>query len=237
MRPDTLIFSFILIILTLPIARAQNSDDPKTIFGKHNEEKKLRISTFYGEVSPMTYFSQIQDKLGKFGSLEVGLHVNRTFGLGYYTARSPNTIIIQVPLPGEPDYQTWIDSGVRLNNLPPGQDFVYTYFYHRGVSLSYMFKADWPIFPRLVLKAGRGVFEMNAEQKSFFNFFNTAVYKKKVSNINPEIGVGLNLLPWWRMHIDAGYHFIIDNDAEIVNSGTFDGATIRVGFAFGAFNR
>ena len=138
-RPYLIIITLLFVIST---SWAPEKPEAKTLFGKHDEDRKLRISTFYGEISPMTYFSQIQDKLGKFGNLEVGLHISRTIGIGYFVSKSPNTLIIEVPAPGDPEYQDWINAGVRLDNLIPGQNFVYTYLYQRGVTAT-LFKTAY----------------------------------------------------------------------------------------------
>ena len=98
-----------------------------------------------------------------------------------------------------------------------------------------MHKTERVVFWRAGLRVGSGKLELTAETKQLFDFFNTSIYEKKVTNINPEVGIGINLRSWWRLHLDAGYHFVFVNTEEVIDSGMFDGATFKFGFAFGNF--
>ena len=211
-------------------------EETKTLF-KDQDKPGLKLSTFYGEIAPRTAFATIHNSTGPVFLMELGIHINRKFALGYYSARSPNTNVINVPASSDPNYQDWINSGVELDQLPAGQTQAYAYFFHSGINLAYMHKADKIVFLRGGIKAGRGTLEMLTEQKQTFNFFKTSIYKNKVWGLNPEIGVGVNLRSWWRLHADVGYHFIFEGSSEIISKGQFDGTTFRIGFAFGAFNR
>ena len=80
-------------------------------------------------------------------------------------------------------------------------------------------------------------FSSPPKKKQIFDFFNTSIFEKKILNINPEVGVGVNLRSWWRLHLDVGYNFVFYGSEEVIDSGTFDGATFKLGFAFGNFSK
>ena len=195
----------------------------------------LEFSTFYGEIAPSTAFATLNNSIGKVLMSEFGIHLNRKFSIGFYMARSNKTTVVNVPAPSDPDYQEWIDAGVQLDQLPTGSTQAFAYFSHSGLNLAYMHKTERVVFWRAGLRVGSGKLELTAETKQLFDFFNTSIYEKKVTNINPEVGIGINLRSWWRLHLDAGYHFVFVNTEEVIDSGMFDGATFKFGFAFGNF--
>lgn len=202
---------------------------------KDNASKGLNFSTFYGEIAPTTAFATISNSLGKVFMTEFGIHLNRKFTIGFYLARSPKTNVINVPAPGDPEYQDWIDSGIELDELPTGATQAFAYFSHSGINLAYMHKTEKTVFWRAGLRFGSGKLQLNAEKKQLFNFFSTPIYETKVINLNPEVGVGINLRSWWRLHADIGYHFVFSGSDEILNPDQFDGMTFKFGFAFGNF--
>jgi len=53
--------------------------------------------------------------------------------------------------------------------------------------------------------------------------------------LEPDVGVGINLLPWWRAHIDLGYR-LVSVDERIVKSADADSFTFSLGFSFGRFD-
>lgn len=232
-------FVLILIISASTLSFGQTDDttlEAKVLF-KDPGSDGLSLSTFYAELAPRTAFFSVDNKTTSFVQLEFGVQLSRKYNIGYYIATSPKTTLINVPAPGTPEYQNWLDSGVKLDQLPPGQTTAYLYFHHTGLNLGYMYKTHNILFPRAGMKIGRGTLEMTAEQKHLFQFFRNSILREKIWNLKPELGIGINLRPWWRFHADVGYQFVLDDDSEIINSGNFDGATFEIAFAFGAFNR
>ena len=195
----------------------------------------LEFSTFYGEIAPSTAFATLNNSIGKVLMSEFGIHLNRKFSIGFYMARSNKTNVINVPAPSDPDYQEWIDAGVELDQLPTGATQAFAYFSHSGINLAYMHKTDRILFWRAGFRFGSGKLKLTAEKKQLFDFFNISIYEKKVLNINPEVGIGVNLRSWWRLHLDVGYHFVLDGSTTVIDTGKFDGSTFKLGFAFGNF--
>ena len=218
---------------------AQESQKANNIKTKHllkdSGSGGVELSTFYGEIAPSTAFATLNNSIGKVLMSEFGIHLNRKFTIGFYMARSNKTSVINVPAANDPKYQEWIDAGVQLDQLPTGATQAFAYFSHSGLNLAYMHKTERVVFWRAGLRVGSGKLELTAETKQLFDFFNTSIYEKKVTNINPEVGIGINLRSWWRLHLDAGYHFVFVNTEEVIDSGMFDGATFKFGFAFGNF--
>ncbi len=64
--------------------------------------------------------------------------------------------------------------------------------------------------------------------------FNNVIYNEPVMSIAPDIGLGINLLNWWRMHIDVGYR-LLGADTRIMSAADADSFTFSFGFAFGKF--
>ena len=195
----------------------------------------LEFSTFYGEIAPSTAFATLNNSIGKVLMSEFGIHLNRKFSIGFYMARSNKTNVINVPAPSDPDYQEWIDAGVELDQLPTGSTQAFAYFSHSGINLAYMHKTDRILFWRAGFRFGSGKLKLTAEKKQLFDFFNVSVFEKKVLNINPEVGIGVNLRSWWRLHLDVGYHFVLDGSTTVIDTDKFDGSTFKLGFAFGNF--
>ncbi len=234
-------YCFILLLLALctGTATAQQATDSVKIsyLFKDSGDKGLVFSTFYGEIAPSTAFTSINKSIGKMFMMEFGVHLNRKFTIGFYLARSPNTNVVNVPSPNDPEYQDWLDAGVELDQLPTGATQAFAYFKHRGLNLAYMHKTSRVLFWRGGIRLGAGVMEFTAEQKQLINIFYTTIFERKVYNINPEIGVGINLRSWWRLHADLGYQFIFSGSDEVLDPASINGVTFKFGFAFGDFSR
>jgi hypothetical protein len=228
----------IFCLASLPGKAQKQEDHPEYQYLlKNNSEAKLRFSTFYGEIAPSTAWANLSDAFGKVFMTEFGMHLNRKFSIGFYLARSPKKNQVPVPAPGTPEYDDWINAGIRLDQLTPGTEVAFIYFSHSGVNLAYMHNADRVVFWRAGLRAGSGKLEIVENQRQLLDFFNTSIYEATAFNINPEVGIGVNLRSWWRLHADLGYRVVIANTKEPVHPTDFFGLTFKVGFAFGAFNR
>lgn len=220
-------------VLVFNLVFSQENSDNKFLFNG----EKLSLSTFYVEIAPATAWDNLESVFGQSFLIEGGIHINRKFVLGIYSAKSKKSNQIPVPLAGTPEYQEWIDNGVRLNQLPPGSTVAFLNFVHSGFNFGYMYHAEKTIFYRTNLKFGVGKLEITPEQKRFYHLFNTPIYSIKFLNINPEIGIGVNLRPWWRLFTDVGYRFILESSTEVKDPSSLQGLTFKLGFAFGAFNR
>jgi hypothetical protein len=237
--------SYIIILLSLTCfestiyaQESQNTNGPETkILLKDSGSGGVEFSTFYGEIAPSTAFSTINKTLGKVLMSEFGIHLNRKFTLGFYMARSPNTNLINVPAQGSSQYPEWLDAGIELDQLPTGATQAFVYFSHTGINLAYMHKTERVLFWRAGFRLGSGKLQLTAEKRQLFNFLNTSIFEKKVLNINPEVGIGVNLRSWWRLHFDFGYQFVFDSTETNIDLGDFDGSTFKLGFAFGNFSK
>lgn len=193
MRTNIIVLiGLISISFSLKAQQVQNEPETKYLF-KDSDSKGLTFSTFYEEIAPSTAFATLNNSLGKVFMTEVGIHLNRKFTIGYYLARAPKTNVINVPAQGTPEYQEWIDSGVELDQLPTGATQAFLYFSHSGINLAYMHKTEKVVFGRAGIRFGTGKLYLTSEKKQLLDFFNTTIYENVVFNINPEIGVGVNL--------------------------------------------
>lgn len=212
---------------------SQDQSSNKYLF----DGKKIKLNTFYVEIAPATAWDNLEGIFGQSFLLEGGIHINRKFVFGLYSAKSRKSNQFPVPAAGTPEYQEWIDNGVNLGQLPPGSTVAFLNFVHSGLNLGYMIRADHTLFFRANLKFGVGKLEITPEQKRFYHLINTPIYSIKFVNYNPEIGFGVNLRPWWRLFTDVGYRFVVDNNDTIKDASTLQGLTFKFGFALGAFDK
>jgi len=229
---------FALLFCTLNASAQVKEDHPEYLYlFKNSPEAKLRFSTFYVETAPTTAWANLSNAFGKVFMTEFGLHLNRKFSLGFYLARSPKQNQTPIPAAGSPQYNDWLSAGIRLDQLAPSAEVVYVYFSHSGLNLSYMHNAENVLFWRTGIRLGAGKLQITENQKQLFDFTNTNIYEATAFNINPEIGLGVNLRSWWRLHADIGYRLVLANSEEPAKASDFYGVTFKLGFAFGAFNR
>lgn len=226
----TLIIPFIFIFLN---SFGQEQSENNFLF----DGKKLSLSTFYVEIAPTTAWDNLESVFGQSFLIEGGIHINRKFVIGMYSANSKKSNQFSVPAAGTPEYNKWIENGVLLDQLPPGSEVAYLNFTHSGLNLGYRHKAERTLFYRGNIKLGVGRLDITPKQITFFQLFNDPIYSIEFVNINPEIGIGINLRPWWRLIADAGYRFILGSSEEIKDPSSLQGLTLKFGFAFGAFNR
>ncbi len=221
------------LLLMLNLAFSQDNPPNKFLF----DGEKLSLSTFYVEIAPTTAWDNLESVFGQSFLIEGGIHINRKFVIGLYSASSKKSNQIPVPAEGTPEYQTWIDNGLRIDQLSPDAEVAFLNFNHSGLNLGYLLQPEKTVFYRANLKFGVGKLEITPQQQTFYNIFNDPIYSIKFTNINPEFGIGLNLRPWWRLFADVGYRFILGASEEIKAPSTLQGLTLKFGFGFGAFNR
>lgn len=202
---------------------------------KDNTEKGLNFTTFYGEIAPTTAWANLNTTFGKVFLAEFGLILNNKITIGYYLARSPKKNQVPVPQQGTPEYDDWLSYGIKLDQLSPDTEVTYVYFSHSGINLSYLFKSNNIVFWRTGLRFGSGKLEILEDQRQLFDFFNTSIYEAKALNVNPEVGIGVNLRKWWRLHADAGYRIVFAQTEKAIDKRDYYGLTFKVGFSFGKF--
>lgn len=74
------------------------------------------------------------------------------------------------------------------------------------------------------------------EDQTFLGLFDNLVFESKIITFEPHFGVGFNLLPWWRGHLDLGYR-LMSVDERILEATKTDSFTFKLGFAFGDFKQ
>jgi hypothetical protein len=72
------------------------------------------------------------------------------------------------------------------------------------------------------------------EDQTFMGLFDNLVFETNIMTFEPHIGGGVNLLPWWRLHLDLGYRFMTV-DERVLDATQTDSFTLKLGFAFGNF--
>jgi len=86
------------------------------------------------------------------------------------------------------------------------------------------------------LSAGFLVGLTQSENQTFLGQFNNTIYDESVISLSPELGLGINLLSWWRIHTDFGYRFIAA-DKRIMSAADSDSFFASLSFAFGRFGK
>ena len=129
-----------------------------------------------------------------------------------------------------------MEAGVELDKLESSIEFVYVNFRHSGLHFSYMHRADRMLFWRAGLQAGFLGGMSLSENKSFMGLFNNQIYNEPVISLAPSVGLGVNLLSWWRVHADAGYRFM-GVDERIMKAADSDSFFFSLSFGFGNFGK
>ena len=198
--------------------------------------EKVQLSTFFFELSPGTYFSKLNGQLVSTAVASGGFILNDRFSISFFSASSPKVNLISIPENGTAEYDEWTDAGVDLDKLNSDQELVYVDFKHSGLKFNYLHKTDNILFWRTGISFGfLGGLTLSGDD-TFMGLFNNVIYDEKVITLEPEFGLGVNLLPWWRAHIDLGYRFM-SADTRIMGSADADSFTLNLGFAFGKFAR
>jgi hypothetical protein len=212
-----------------------------SIFSQENADKKfllnsdkLKLSTFFVELAPGTSFSKLNGQTASVSVLSGGFILNDKFSISFFSANSPKLNLINVPEPGSEDYDEWIKAGVELDKLASSTELVYVNFRHSGLRFDYLHRTDRVLFWRAGLSVGFLGGLTLSENKTFLGLFNNTIYNESAISVSPEIGLGINLLKWWRVNLDAGYR-LLGADNRIMSSADADSFTFSLGFAFGKF--
>lgn len=234
MNKILLIFTIIwfTLIAGSNIARAQETHEKNFLF----RSEKLQLSTFFVELSPQTEFSKLNGQTVNIGVFSAGFILNDKFALSFYMASSPKVNLIPVPIYPSEEYDAWIEAGVELEKLPSSQELVYVDFRHSGLRLDYLHRTDRILFWRGSVSAGFLGGLTLSENQTFMGLFNNVIYKESAFSLEPELGMGVNLLNWWRIYLDVGYRFVAA-DTRIMSAADTDSFTFSLSFAFGKFGQ
>lgn len=219
-----------LLFLTLTI-NAQSDKSPFLF-----EREGTKVTTFFAELYPYSSWGSLNNQSQSIFELAGGLLIKNKFYVAYFSASSPNLNKVAVPDIDSPEYQEWIEAGVRLDKVSANTEFLLVKFHHSGLKFGYLHNANKMVYWRTGVKWGfSGGFHMTEDQ-TFMGLFDNKVYKSKIMTLEPDFGVGINLLPWWRAHVDLGYR-IVSVDERIISAADADSFTFSLGFSFGAFGK
>jgi hypothetical protein len=197
-------------------------------------DSKYKLSTFYAEVNPGTSFSSLNNQSVSVFEVTGGFILNNSIYFGFFTAGSPKINKVQVPEQGSEKYNEWLEAGVKLNSLSSSTELLFVNFRHAGLEGGYMHKTYKPVFWKAGLQFGFSGGLNMSESQSFLGLFDNMVFKTKIITLEPNVGLGINLLEWWRIHVDAGYRFM-SVDERILDATETDSFTLKLGFVFGNF--
>ncbi len=220
-----------LILITATVS-AQESREKKYAFNSD----KVKLSNFYLEIAPNTNFAQLNGQLANIGVISGGFILNDKFSVSFFSANSPKINLLAVPEFGSDEYFEWIEAGVELDKISSSTEFVHVNFRHSGLRFDYLHRTDRILFWRAGLSAGFLGGLTLSENQTFLGLFNNTVYDEPVISFSPEIGAGVNLLSWWRIHADFGYRFLMA-DQRIMDAADSDSFFISLSFAFGRFGK
>jgi hypothetical protein len=220
-----------LICLTILPSFSQESDG-SFLF----RDGKMTLSTFYVEINPSTSFSSLNGQIANISELSAGFILNNRFYFSYFMTGSPKINTVAIPEPFSDEWNDWLDAGVKLEEVSSNAEFLYVKFKHSGLRFGYMHNTHKTVFWRAGLLFGfTGGLNMTEDQ-TFLGMFDNLVWETKIITLEPHIGGGINLLPWWRVNLDLGYR-IISVDKKVLSATDTDSFTLKLGFAFGNFKQ
>jgi hypothetical protein len=232
MRRHGVIPAWILLFLLYNLHGSAQEEDGSFLF----RDSKVKLSTFYVELNPSTSFSYLNDQSVGISELAGGFILNNKFYVAYFMTGSPKINTILVPEPGTKEYQDWIDAGVEVEKISDNAEFLYVKYKHSGLKFGYMHETLNTLFWRAGLQFGFSGGLNMTEDQTFLGLFDNKVFETKIITIEPHIGGGVNLLPWWRVHLDVGYR-LMNVDKRILKATDTDSITFKLGFAFGNFKQ
>ena len=222
---------FVLILGTTTVF-AQEYQENKYAFNS----EKVKLSNFYLEIAPLTNFAMLNGQLANIGVISGGFILNKKFSVSFFVANSPKVNLLLFPPQGSTEYSTWVEAGVELDKLSSDAEFVHVNFRHSGLRFDYLHRTDRMLFWRAGLSAGFLGGLTLSENQTFMGLFNNTIYDEPVMSLSPEIGFGVNLLSWWRVHADFGYRFL-SADKRIMSAADSDSFFASLSFAFGRFGK
>jgi len=230
MKQKILLLSFLCVICLSLQVFPQDNKKGKFLF----KDSKAKLSTFYAEVLPSTSFSVLNNQTVSVSEISAGLILNNKFYLAFFSTGSPKINTVAIPEPGSKEYNDWEEAGVEIEKVSSNAEFLYVKFKHSGLRFGYMHKTERTVFWRAGLQLGfLGGLNMTEDQ-TFMGLGDNKVFETNIMTFEPHFGGGVNLLPWWRIHIDAGYR-LMNVDKRILKATKTDSFTFKLGFAFGNF--
>jgi len=230
MKQKITLLSITIIICLSFQAFPQEKEDGRFLF----RDSKVKLTTFYAEILPSTSFSWLNDQTVNITELSAGFILNNKFYLALFSTGSPKINTVVIPEPGSDAYNDWIEAGVEVDKISSNAEFLYVKFKHSGLRFGYMHHTEKTIFWRAGLQFGfTGGLNMTEDQ-TFLGLADNLVFKTNIITIEPQFGGGVNLLPWWRLHLDVGYRFM-SVDERVLSATDTDSFTFKLGFAFGNF--
>jgi len=225
------LFILMLIILFTGSLLAQDTDG-NYLF----RDSKVKLSTFYVELNPSTSFSSLNGQMVNITELAAGFILNNKFYFSYFMTGSPKINTTPMPEPFTDQWFDWIEAGVELEKVSSDAEFLLVKFKHSGLRFGYMHNTHKTVFWRAGLMFGfTGGLNMTEDQ-TFLGLFDNLVWKTKIITLEPHIGGGVNLLPWWRVNLDLGYR-LMSVDKKVLSETDTDSFTFKLGFAFGNFKQ
>lgn len=197
-------------------------------------DSKVKISTFFVEINPSTSFSVLNDQMVSISELSAGLILNNKFYFSYFMTGSPKINTVAIPEPGTDEYKNWEDAGVEMDKISNEAEILYVKYKHSGLRMGYMHNTYKTVFWRAGVQFGFSGGLNMTEDQTFLGMFDNLVFESKIMTLEPQFGAGVNLLPWWRVHLDAGYR-LMGVDERILDATQTDSFTFKLGFSFGNF--
>ena len=209
---------------------AQEAPEKKAVFNS----EKVKLSNFYFEIAPSTNFAKLNGQMANITVISGGFILNDKFSISFFSANSPKVNLLAVPPSGSAEYSDWVEAGVELDKISSSTEFVHVNFKHSGLRFDYLHRTDRMLFWRAGLSAGFLGGLTLSENQTFLGLFNNTIYDESVISLSPEVGLGVNLLSWWRVHADFGYRFLTA-DQRIMSASDSDSFFFSLSFAFGRF--
>ena len=222
---------FLLVAMTSLTSYSQESEG-NFLF----RDSKVKLSTFYVELNPSTSFSSLNGQMVNITEFSAGFILNNRFYFSYFMTGSPKINTVEIPEPFSEDWLNWMDAGVELEKVSSDAEFLRVKFKHSGLRFGYMHNTHKTVFWRAGFIFGfTGGLNMTEDQ-TFLGLFDNLVWETKIITLEPHIGGGVNLLPWWRVNLDLGYR-LMNVDKKVLSATDTDSFTFKLGFAFGNFKQ
>ena len=226
---------YIILVIFLLVGSISSfaQDSEGSFLFKHS---KIKLTTFYAEINPSTSFSWLNGQMVNITELSAGFILNNKFYFSYFMTGSPKINTAAIPAPFTDEWFDWLEAGVELEKISADAEFLYVKFKHSGLRFGYMHNTHKTVYWRAGLLFGfTGGLNMTEDQ-TFLGMFDNLVWETKIITLEPHIGAGVNLLPWWRINLDLGYR-LMSVDKRVLQATDTDSFTLKLGFAFGNFKQ
>jgi hypothetical protein len=224
-------YRILCILLLIPLLLLSQEEESTYLL----RDSKVTLSSFYAQIAPSTSFSKLNDQNATVVDVSGGLILNNRFTVAFFFSGSPKINKLAIPEFGSEDYWDWIEAGVELEDVASDAEFLFVKFRHGGFNFGYQHYSGKPVFWKTNLGIGfLGGLDLT-EDKTFFGLFDNPVYKRKIFTLEPSVGVGINMLKWWRINADIGYRWI-STDPRVIKNADADSFTFKLSFGFGNFS-